>query len=100
MFEQARTKHFFSQSKGSPLLYSKFYKQTLQSVNSGKLLNLLFLTFFYPLKKYIMKKKEKILNNLRFLRPTRGFAPGEPEVELFVEESLRLWFPFMEREQK
>lgn len=47
-----------------------------------------------------MKKKEKILNNLRFLRPTRGFAPGEPEVELFVEESLRLWFPFTEREQK
>lgn len=33
------------------------------------------------------------MNHLRFLRPTRGFALGELELELLVDASLRVWLP-------
>lgn len=39
------------------------------------------------------KKETQYLNHLRFLRPTRGFALGELELELLEDDSLRLWLP-------
>ena len=42
---------------------------------------------------YFEQERNEWLNHLRFLRPTRGFALGELELELLEDDSLRLWLP-------